>query len=103
MTWLSGLSMRPARRCTRRPHYVDEGQRILEEEGIQFLIASRPVNVRGRSGEDVSVRVRTASGEREIEGSDILAAAGRVPNTNGIGLEEAGIALDARGYPAQPL
>jgi pyruvate/2-oxoglutarate dehydrogenase complex dihydrolipoamide dehydrogenase (E3) component len=42
--------------------------------------------------------VKTPAGERTVEGSDILAAAGRVPNTRGIGLEEAGIALDARGY-----
>jgi pyruvate/2-oxoglutarate dehydrogenase complex dihydrolipoamide dehydrogenase (E3) component len=42
--------------------------------------------------------VRTASGEQKIEGSDILAAAGRVPNTAGIGLEESGIELNAHGY-----
>jgi predicted DCC family thiol-disulfide oxidoreductase YuxK len=40
--------MRPARRCTRRPHYIDEGQRILEEKGIQFLIASRSVSGEGK-------------------------------------------------------
>ncbi len=42
--------------------------------------------------------MRTASGEQTIEGSDILVAAGRVPNTAGIGLEEAGVELDGRGY-----
>jgi pyruvate/2-oxoglutarate dehydrogenase complex dihydrolipoamide dehydrogenase (E3) component len=42
--------------------------------------------------------VRTSSGEQTIEGSDILVAAGRVPNTTGIGLEEAGVELDSRGY-----
>ena len=52
----------------------------------------------GRSGEEVSLTVRTISGEQNIEGSDILVAAGRVPNTDGIGLEEAGVELDARGY-----
>ena len=54
--------------------------------------------MQGRSGEQVSVTVRTSSGETNIEGSDILAAAGRVPNTSGIGLELAGIGLDDRGY-----
>jgi pyruvate/2-oxoglutarate dehydrogenase complex dihydrolipoamide dehydrogenase (E3) component len=48
--------------------------------------------------EEVSLVVRTESGERIIEGSDILVAAGRVPNTAGIGLEEAGVELDDRGY-----
>ena len=52
----------------------------------------------GRSGEEVSLVVRTPSGEQKIEGSDILVAAGRVPNTAGIGLEEAGVELDGRGY-----
>ena len=42
-------------------------------------------------GEEVSVTVRTASGEQKIEGSDILVAARRIPNTAGIGLEEAGV------------
>jgi pyruvate/2-oxoglutarate dehydrogenase complex dihydrolipoamide dehydrogenase (E3) component len=51
-----------------------------------------------RSGEEVSVAVRTTSGEQKIEGSDILVAAGRIPNTAGIGLEEAGVELDGRGY-----
>src|SRR5262249_59522273 len=42
--------------------------------------------------------VRTTSGEQHIEGSDLLVAVGRTPNTAGIGLEEAGIELDPRGY-----
>ena len=42
--------------------------------------------------------MRTTSGEQTIEGSDILVAAGRIPNTAGIGLEEAGVELDGRGY-----
>ena len=46
----------------------------------------------------MSVVVRTATGEKKISGSDILAATGRIPNTAGIGLELAGIALDERGY-----
>jgi pyruvate/2-oxoglutarate dehydrogenase complex dihydrolipoamide dehydrogenase (E3) component len=56
------------------------------------------VRVRGRSGEDVCVTVRTAGGEQTIEGSDILVATGRVPNTDDVGLEQAGIELDERGY-----
>jgi pyruvate/2-oxoglutarate dehydrogenase complex dihydrolipoamide dehydrogenase (E3) component len=54
--------------------------------------------VQDRSGDKVAVRVRTGEGERTIEGSDILVAAGRVPNTAGIGLEQTGVEMDARGY-----
>src|SRR5262249_43039317 len=77
---------------------ADEIQRILGDEGIRFLTAAEALNVRGRSGEEVSVRVRVSSGEQIIAGSDILVATGRIPNTSGIGLEEAGVELDARGY-----
>jgi pyruvate/2-oxoglutarate dehydrogenase complex dihydrolipoamide dehydrogenase (E3) component len=80
------------------PDIADEMQRILGEEGIQFLIAAETFKVSGQSGEKVFVTARTSSGEKEIAGSDILVAAGRVPNTAGIGLEEAGIDLDDRGY-----
>src|SRR5262249_15056593 len=44
------------------------------------------------------VAVRTSAGEQDIAGSDLLVAAGRIPNTAGIGLEQAGVALDGRGF-----
>jgi pyruvate/2-oxoglutarate dehydrogenase complex dihydrolipoamide dehydrogenase (E3) component len=75
-----------------------EIQRILTDEGIQFLSEAEARNVHGRSGDSVRVTVRTPSGEQDIEGSDILVAAGRIPNTQDIGLDKAGVALDARGY-----
>jgi pyruvate/2-oxoglutarate dehydrogenase complex dihydrolipoamide dehydrogenase (E3) component len=81
------------------PDLADEMQRILSDEGIQFVLAAEAVNVHGQSGEKVSVTVRTlSSGEEKIDGSDILVAAGRTPNTEGIGLQEVGVELDARGY-----
>jgi pyruvate/2-oxoglutarate dehydrogenase complex dihydrolipoamide dehydrogenase (E3) component len=80
------------------PDVAAEMHRILSEEGIRFLLATEALNVHGRSGEGVSVTVRTPFGKQDIEGSDILVAAGRVPNTHGIGLEEAGIELDVHGY-----
>jgi pyruvate/2-oxoglutarate dehydrogenase complex dihydrolipoamide dehydrogenase (E3) component len=80
------------------PDVAEAMQWVLTEEGIGFLLAAETLHVKGRSGEDVSVTVRTSSGEQTTEGSDILVAAGRVPNTAGIGLEEAGVALDDRGY-----
>ncbi len=80
------------------PDVADEMQRILSDEGIRFLNAAETLSVNGRSGEGVSLTVRTFSGEQRIEGSDILVAAGRIPNTAGIGLEAAGVELDDRGY-----
>ena len=75
-----------------------EMQRILSEEGIQVLLEAELLQVRGQSGEKVDLVVRTASGEQNINGSDILVAIGRVSNTAGIGLKEAGVRLDSRGY-----
>ena len=81
------------------PDVANEMQRILSDEGIQILIAAEVLNVHGRSGDKVSITVRTPSShEQKIDGSDILVAAGRIPNTKGIGLEEVGVELDARGY-----
>jgi len=77
---------------------ADEMQRLLADEGIAFLIEAEPLNVQGRSGEEVSVTVRTAPGERRIEGSHLLVAAGRIPNTAGIGLDKTGVELNDRGY-----
>jgi pyruvate/2-oxoglutarate dehydrogenase complex dihydrolipoamide dehydrogenase (E3) component len=80
------------------PDVADEIQRLLSGEGIEFLIGAKTTNVHGRSGEEVRLNVLTDSGVKMIEGSDILVAAGRVPNTADIGLELAGVELDERGY-----
>jgi pyruvate/2-oxoglutarate dehydrogenase complex dihydrolipoamide dehydrogenase (E3) component len=77
---------------------ADEMQRMLIDEGIQVLTGANLVSVDGRSGDKVRLTVRTSSGDQELQGTDILVATGRVPNTSGIGLEEAGVELDARGY-----
>jgi pyruvate/2-oxoglutarate dehydrogenase complex dihydrolipoamide dehydrogenase (E3) component len=71
---------------------------ILADEGIQFLIGAQIARVQGRSGKEVALIVRTISGEQKIEASDILVAAGRIPNTADIGLDTAGVALDAHGF-----
>jgi pyruvate/2-oxoglutarate dehydrogenase complex dihydrolipoamide dehydrogenase (E3) component len=75
-----------------------EMQRILSEEGIKVLLNAELLQVRGQSGERVDLVLHTASGEQNIDGSDILVAAGRVPNTTGIGLDDAGVRLNDRGY-----
>jgi pyruvate/2-oxoglutarate dehydrogenase complex dihydrolipoamide dehydrogenase (E3) component len=80
------------------PDVANEVQRILSDEGIQVLVGAETLRVHGRSGKEVSLLVRTTLGEQKIEGSDILVAAGRIPNTAAIGLEEAGVELDSRGY-----
>src|SRR5438105_4112335 len=73
---------------------------MLRDEGIVVHLEAEILGVQGRSGETVSLQTRTPSGDQTIEGSDILVAVGRTPNTSGIGLDLAGVALDTRGYVA---
>ena len=80
------------------PDVSEALQRILTDEGIQFLIGAEILRVEGRSGREVALVARTSSGEQKIEGSDILVAAGRIPNTADIGLDKAGVELDAHGF-----
>jgi pyruvate/2-oxoglutarate dehydrogenase complex dihydrolipoamide dehydrogenase (E3) component len=77
---------------------AEEIQRLLSEEGVEFLLSARVLAVRGRSGDKVTLTLRTDSGDRQLEASDLLVATGRIPNTAGIGLDAAGVELDARGY-----
>jgi pyruvate/2-oxoglutarate dehydrogenase complex dihydrolipoamide dehydrogenase (E3) component len=77
---------------------AEEVSRILGREGIDIVVNAAPSRVEGLSGEAVTVRARTEAGERKIEGSHLLVAVGRIPNTAGIGMDKAEIALDGRGF-----
>lgn len=77
---------------------AQEMLRVLTEEGIEVLLGAQPIQVQGLSGHDVTVVLGTANGERRVEGSDLLVAVGRIPNTENIGLELAGIEVDGRGF-----
>jgi pyruvate/2-oxoglutarate dehydrogenase complex dihydrolipoamide dehydrogenase (E3) component len=72
----------------------------LRDEGVVVHLGAKVLRVQGRSGETVSLEMRTPAGEQTIEGSDVLVAAGRTPNTHGIELDVAGLSLDSRGYVA---
>jgi pyruvate/2-oxoglutarate dehydrogenase complex dihydrolipoamide dehydrogenase (E3) component len=68
---------------------------LFRDEGIDIRASVRVERVEGRSGD--SVRLRTTRGEI-IEGSDLLVATGRTPNTDGIGLEAVGIERNEQGF-----
>ncbi len=75
-----------------------EIRRILTDEGVQIHVPAELLKVSGLSGDKVSIALRTSSGEQTIKGSHIFVAAGRIPNTAGIGLDKAGVDLDDRGF-----
>jgi pyruvate/2-oxoglutarate dehydrogenase complex dihydrolipoamide dehydrogenase (E3) component len=70
---------------------------ILEGEGIAVRTDAECISFASRL-EGVSVRVNCAAGEPDVVGSDVLLAVGRRPNTDDLGLDHAGVAVDSRGY-----
>ena len=79
----------------------DVAQAVLDNfksEGIEVLLETAVRKVEGVSGEGVRIGIENARGNQTLLGTDLLVATGRTPNTDRIGLEAAGIQLDARGY-----
>jgi len=70
---------------------------ILEGEGIAVRTAAECIRLAPHA-EGVAVGVHCTEGDPEIVGSDVLLAVGRRPNTDDLGLDQAGIAVDARGF-----
>jgi pyruvate/2-oxoglutarate dehydrogenase complex dihydrolipoamide dehydrogenase (E3) component len=80
---------------------ADVAQALLDtftNDGIEVLLETRVRQVEGLSGQKVRIAIENGRGQETIEGSDLIVATGRIANTQGIGLERAGIELDARGY-----
>jgi len=75
----------------------DAIKEILESEGIHLRLDAECIALSSRGG-DIQVSVNCAVGEPEISGSHVLLAVGRRPNTDDLGLENAGVAVDSRGY-----
>jgi len=75
-------------------------QRLFEDEGIDLILNSTAKGISGKSGESVRILLeKNGNGTATtLEGSHFLVAIGRTPNTQGIGLELAGVELSDRGY-----
>lgn len=72
-------------------------QEILEGEGIEVRLNAKCIGTAKRAG-GIAVGVSCEGGPPEIAGSHLLLAVGRVPNTGDLGLEQAGVNTDGRGY-----
>ncbi|HVE22215.1 MAG TPA: FAD-containing oxidoreductase [Acidocella sp.] len=79
------------------PDVTSAVQKILEDEGITVRTGVNCVGF-ARHDRGVSVAVDCRAGDPEIIGSHVLLAVGRRPNTDDLGLHEAGVATNARGY-----
>src|SRR5215469_7952237 len=76
----------------------DEVAAILRDDGITVLTSSTPTRAELNDGGRLRLTVRTQDGERQFEGSHLLAAIGRVPDTEALNTEAAGIRLHGRGF-----
>jgi pyruvate/2-oxoglutarate dehydrogenase complex dihydrolipoamide dehydrogenase (E3) component len=70
---------------------------ILEKEGIQIRLNAECITAR-KEGQQVVVGLDCADASREVPGSHLLLAVGRVPNTDDLGLDKAGVETDKSGY-----
>jgi pyruvate/2-oxoglutarate dehydrogenase complex dihydrolipoamide dehydrogenase (E3) component len=70
---------------------------ILEGEGIKIRLNADCIGFEKR-GDDIAVQIDCSNGDKTVTGSHTLLAVGRVPNTNDLGLEKAGIKVDKHGY-----
>jgi pyruvate/2-oxoglutarate dehydrogenase complex dihydrolipoamide dehydrogenase (E3) component len=77
---------------------ADSIRQLLQDEGIAIITGADLSLVAGRSGNGVAVHAMIGGSKKMIEGSHLLIALGKTPNTRGIGLEHAGIELTASGY-----
>ena len=89
---------RNARLLPREDPDVGEAvHKILADEGVRIETGADCLAVEGGAGR-IAVNASCGAGPRRFEGSHLLLAAGRQPNTDDLGLERAGVQLDGRGH-----
>ncbi len=90
---------RNARLVHREDEDISEGLRALfEDEGIALVLNAQVKSVLGESGRSVQLVLEHEGSEQLLEGTHLLVATGRTPNTDDLGLELAGVELTDRGY-----
>ena len=70
---------------------------IVKNEGIAVEVNADCLSLAKR-GNEIAARLQCSDGAREVAGSHLLIAIGRVPNTGDLGLDKAGVKADPRGY-----
>jgi pyruvate/2-oxoglutarate dehydrogenase complex dihydrolipoamide dehydrogenase (E3) component len=80
------------------PDVTEALRSLFGDEGIDTLLNAHIKRISGKSGESVRIVLEQNGVEKTLEGSHVLVASGRTPNTEGLGLESAGVELTDRGY-----
>ena len=76
---------------------ADSAQEFLEEEGIEILCGTSVTRV-SENKQGVTISFDLGETSHEVSGSHLLVATGRIPNSDNLNLETAGIAVNERGY-----
>lgn len=79
------------------PDIAEEVTKILREDGIEVLLSAKASSIE-KSGEKIRLRVDVDGGQKALDGSDLLVATGRVPNSDSLNLRSAGVQTDEHGF-----
>jgi len=77
---------------------TEELARILQEDGLEIILGADLARVERNGRYQIQLSVKTPDGEQNIIGSHVLLSAGRIPNTEALNLDTAGIEMDSRGF-----
>jgi pyruvate/2-oxoglutarate dehydrogenase complex dihydrolipoamide dehydrogenase (E3) component len=77
---------------------ADEVAKILREDGVDILLETEARHAEQAEDGAIRVTVATPAGERVLEGSHVLFAAGRTPNTAALDLDKTGVRTDKHGF-----
>lgn len=77
---------------------ADEVAKIMQEDGLNILLQTSPLRVERGSNGTIRLTVKTQDGEQTLEGSHLLVAAGRTPNTDWLNLPATDVATDKHGF-----
>jgi pyruvate/2-oxoglutarate dehydrogenase complex dihydrolipoamide dehydrogenase (E3) component len=80
------------------PDISEAALQIFQDDGMDFILGSKALRVAPVSGSGVVLTLQTPGGERTVDGSHLLVAVGRTPNTDMLNLSAVGVEMDDRGY-----
>jgi pyruvate/2-oxoglutarate dehydrogenase complex dihydrolipoamide dehydrogenase (E3) component len=80
------------------PDVAGELQKALESEGVEFALNARATSVQRMNGQITLTVDSVGGGSSTLTGSHLLVATGRRPSTDDLGLEQAGVETDHRGF-----
>jgi pyruvate/2-oxoglutarate dehydrogenase complex dihydrolipoamide dehydrogenase (E3) component len=80
------------------PDIIEGLQQLFHDDGIEVVAGVEITRVEGTSGTSVSLHLQLPSGEKVLQGSHLLVATGRTPNTKNMGLEVVGIETTPAGH-----